>query len=236
VIVGSGLVATAMRAALESEGLCIFAAGVSNSSCTDPAEFARERRRLLAALADYCSADRFLYFSTCSVDDPSAKQSHYVRHKLEMEALVRNHPRYLVLRLPQVAGRTANPHTLLNYLYARIARSERFSLWVNSSRNFMDVEDIARITRYLVSDERAIGETINIANTQSVSMLDVVREFEYLINKPAIYDTQALGSSYAIDCSRVRQAIEKTGVDLTKNHLGRLLEKYYGKSTRTFGP
>ena len=50
----------------------------------------------------------------------------YVRHKIEMERLVSDHAKFVIVRLPQVAGRTPNPHTLLNYLYARVARSEKF--------------------------------------------------------------------------------------------------------------
>jgi len=50
-LIGSGLLVHAFsRAFLQREDVCIYAAGVSNSSCTDTHEFARECQRLGDAL------------------------------------------------------------------------------------------------------------------------------------------------------------------------------------------
>ena len=92
----------------------------------------------------------FVYFSTCSIDDPSLQSNRYVSHKRELERLVRERDRYLVVRFPQVAGDTPNPHIILNYLYARISRSERFDLWRSASRNVIDLDDAVRIVHDLV--------------------------------------------------------------------------------------
>jgi len=139
-IIGSGLIAHAFRTAYaQREDVCLYAAGVSNSACRDPHEFARERERLTAALNKSQAIDCFVYFGTCSVADPEVQDTDYVRHKLAMEELVAAHPRHLILRLPQVAGTTPNPHTLLNYLYAHIARSEAFQLWLDARRNIIAI-------------------------------------------------------------------------------------------------
>src|SRR3954452_3643005 len=104
-IIGSGLIARAF-AARESalDSICIYAAGVSNSTCRDALEFARERERLGAALAATATSNRFVYFSTCSIDDPWSASSAYVAHKVAMEVLVRGHDNHLIVRLPQIAG------------------------------------------------------------------------------------------------------------------------------------
>ena len=227
-IVGSGLVASAMRVALTANNYCVFAAGVSNSSCTDISEFSRERVRLTEALASHAETDRFVYFGTCSVSDPGAVKSVYVQHKLAMEALVRDHPRHLILRLAQVAGHTPNPHTLLNFLYARISRSEKFSVWERSMRNILDIDDIATLVGHLVLREGAVGETINVANPASNPVSDIVAALEKVVGKPAIFETRASGSSYSIDCTRIEPAIRESGVDLQGNYLERVLKKYYG--------
>lgn len=87
-----------------------------------------------------------------------------------MEALVTHHPRHLILRLPQVAGRTPNPHTLLNYLYARISRGESFRLWRNARCNIIDVDDVAAIGKHAIyeSTERGSGYPID---TRAISHL-----------------------------------------------------------------
>ena len=227
-IIGSGLVASALKQSLSVLECCAYAAGVSNSGCTDPGEFSRERARLIAALATYGETERFLYFGTCSVSDPGAAKSGYVQHKLAMEALVRDHPRHLILRLPQVAGHTPNPHTLLNFFYARISRSEKFEIWERSTRNVLDIDDIAILVSHLVLQEGAVRETINVANPASMPVSAIVAAMENVVGKPAIFDTRASGSSYSIDCARIEPAIRQSGVNLQGNYLERVLKKYYG--------
>lgn len=227
-IYGSGLVASAMAPNFPSEQIVVYAAGVSNSGCTDASEFFRERERLQRTLSMHERSERFLYFSTCSVSDHSAGESMYVRHKVAMEALVREHPRHLNLRLPQVAGNTPNPHTLLNFFYARIARSEKFEIWERSSRNILDIDDIAMLVGHLVLQEGAVNETINVANPNSISVSEIVAEMAKVVGKPAVFETRASGSSYSIDCARIEPAIRHSGVNLQGNYLERVLKKYYG--------
>lgn len=227
-IYGSGLVATAMAPMFPSPEIVVYAAGVSNSGCTDTTEFLRERERLLRALEAHVQADRVIYFSTCSILDDAAQESMYVRHKLAMESLVRRHARHVILRLPQVAGRTPNPHTLLNFLHARIARSEKFEIWKFSTRNILDIDDIAMLVSYLVLNEGAVGETINVANPVSTPIREIVAEMEKIVGKRAVFEVQAAGSSYAIDGTRIQEALMQSGVNLQGNYLERVLKKYYG--------
>jgi nucleoside-diphosphate-sugar epimerase len=228
-IVGSGLVARAFGGAFAAaEDVLVYAAGVSNSLCTDPREFDRERARLDAALADAGMARTFIYCSTCSVSDPESNNTPYVRHKLAMEALARRHAGYLVLRLPQLAGQTPNPHTLLNYLYARIARGERFAIWDHARRNIIDVEDVVRITELLVRREQARRETIAVANATDYDLRQIVRALEIATGKDALFDVLPRGGAYHVDITRIRPLLAPAGVSFDETYLERVLRKYYG--------
>ncbi|MDD3884431.1 MAG: hypothetical protein PHW66_05785 [Gallionella sp.] len=229
-IIGSGLLAQAFNAFYEKDkGVCIYAAGVSNSSCTDEYEFSREQERLRQALTNHSDANVFVYFGTCSVADPEAARTPYVQHKLEMEMLIKRHPQYLILRLPQVAGRTTNPHTLLNYLYARISRSESFTLWENAQRNIVDISDIVAIARTFIDSPDARRITLNIANETNYTLPEIVAGMERITGKRAIINRVERGSRYIIDIAAIQSAIGKAGVKFGPDYLDRLLEKYYGK-------
>lgn len=231
-IIGSGLLAHAFSNAFsQREDVCIYAAGVSNSSCTDAREFARERERLGAALRKTMHVDAFVYFGTCSVADPEAQNTPYVRHKLAMEQMVYSHPQNLILRLPQVAGKTPNPHTLLNFLYARISRSESFNLWSNAKRNIIDVVDAASIARQLIANNSARNTTINIVNTVNYPMADIVSAMERVVGKCAVYEVVERGSDYLIDTSAIFPVLEKAGVEFGNDYLEKVIDKYYGKIT-----
>lgn len=228
-IIGSGLLARAFeRHFANSETNCVYAAGVSNSNCSDQREFDRERDRLIAAMEQFRSADLFIYFGTCSANGPLASASSYVRHKIEMEKIVMVHPQYLILRLPQTAGRTENPHTLLNYLFTRIARSERFQVWKNARRNIIDVDDVVRIVLGLALEEGVRRECIDVANLSDNTMVDIVELMAKVVGKKAIYDCVDRGDEYPIDTQRIREVVQRCGVAFGPNYLESVIRKYYG--------
>ena len=211
-IVGSGVVASCLD---DRPGVVLYAAGVSNSRCEDADEFKRDRDRLQANL------DRpglFVYFSTCSTSD-----SAYVIHKRELEALVKARGDYLICRLPIVAGKTSNPHTLLNYVHSRVSRSERFDVMPLARRNVIDVLDLSRIVKWLIK-EGAENEVVNVAAPFDYSMAQIVSAFEELTGKKAYTREHPGGDSHNIDVSRIKDA----PACFEGDYLGDILRRYYG--------
>jgi nucleoside-diphosphate-sugar epimerase len=227
-IIGSGLLAHAFSSNfLHHKDVCIYAAGVSNSNCIDVREFARERERLENALRQTVHFDAFVYFSTCSVFDRELLNTPYVQHKLAMEAMVNLHPRNLILRLPQVAGKTANPHTLLNFIYARILHGENFDLWCNAKRNIIDVDDIVSITNQLITNKSLRKITLSIANVVNYSILEIVRVMEFAVGREGIYKVVPRGYEYDIDISAIYTVLEKLEIKFDGHYLEKTVNKYY---------
>jgi nucleoside-diphosphate-sugar epimerase len=228
-IVGSGLLARAFGPAYSGRpDVCIYAAGVSNSNCDDVHEFRRERQRVDDALNQNQHAGRFVYFGTCSAYDPEISKSPYVRHKMAMEGMVRAHPRHIVLRLPQIAGKTPNPHTLLNFLYARISRSEAFHIWGGARRNIIDVDDVVSIARQLIDNGGAGSATVNIANPVDYPMSEIVDAMAGVVGKRAIFDVVDRGSAYSIETEAMQPVLVRSGVEFDGSYLRRVIAKYYG--------
>ena len=74
-IIGSGLIAIAFRKFSRIDDICIFASGVSNSKCKNIEDFRREKVLLQKTLERNQSVSFFVYFSTCSIKDPSMKNT-----------------------------------------------------------------------------------------------------------------------------------------------------------------
>jgi nucleoside-diphosphate-sugar epimerase len=228
-IVGSGLLARAFGPAYSGRpDICVYAAGVSNSNCEDTQEFLREQRRVDDALNQCRHADAFVYFGTCSSYDPEISNRPYVQHKLAMERMVRAHPRHVVLRLPQIAGKTPNPHTLLNYLYARISRSEAFKIWGGAKRNIMDVDDVVAIGRQLIENGAVRNVTINIANPVNYPIADIVEAMVGVVGKRAIFEVVNRVSDYFIETGAMQPALAESGVEFGRDYLRKVIAKYYG--------
>lgn len=208
------------------DDVVVHAAGVSNSQCADPREFERESDALRRTLREAREARHLVYFSTCSVLDPAAAATPYARHKLSMEERVRSHPGHLILRLPQVAGRTPNPHTLLNYLYARISRGERFAVWQDARRNVIDVEDVRALGLALI-EAGTRGATLNVAAPHSHAMPEIVQVMERVIGGHAVFDVIERGADYPIDVGPVQHLYAACGITFGPGYLERVVRKYY---------
>jgi nucleoside-diphosphate-sugar epimerase len=226
-IVGQGMIAAAFaRSFADRPDLAVFASGVSNSGEKSPEPFRREEEDLRSVLAQgpACVA----YFGTCSVDDPEQRASPYVGHKLRMEELVRASGHFVVLRLPQVVGRTRNPFTLTNYLYEQIAGRRRFSVWTNARRNIIDVDDVARIGGYMLDSRAYRDRTVNVASPFSTPVTELVAAFERVLGVRADYERVERGGRYDIDVTDCLEVAAKVGVSFGPGYVDRVVEKYYG--------
>jgi nucleoside-diphosphate-sugar epimerase len=211
-IIGSGLVASGLH---DMPGAVLYAAGVSNSKCEDDDEFIRDKYRLASHLS---APGLFVYFSTCS-----ETESPYVEHKRACEQMVKDRGEYLICRLPIVAGKTSNPHTLLNFLYSRIVRSEKFDLIPEARRNIIDMIDVSTLVRWLIKNG-AKDETVNVAAPMDYSMREIVANFSSLLRKPAVYREQPGGHEAPVDTSRIADA----PICWDGDYLGSILWKRYG--------
>ncbi|MEZ0470921.1 NAD-dependent epimerase/dehydratase family protein [Luteimonas salinilitoris] len=228
-IVGTGLLARSFmsRFATRSDTL-IFASGVSNSHETSRLQFDREFEMLAAMRRDHTG--RLVYFGSCSVTDDDRRHTPYARHKLAMEEFVVSDEGGLVVRLPQVVGRTENPHTLTNFLHDRIESGESFSIWANAERNLIDVDDVAAITEVIIAGmEPSESRVVTIASERSISMPALMTTFERVLGKKANYSLEEKGGRLHIDARFAQQIARQLGIDLGEGYVERLLRKYYGR-------
>lgn len=225
-IVGKGLLAQAFAPYFgDNPEIVVFASGVSNSLETREEEFAREHALLCQLLAKH--AKRFVYFGSCGVATAEADLTAYMKHKKQMESLVLATRGGLVLRLPQVVGRTDNHHTLTNFLRDRILSGEHFTVWAHAERNLIDIDDIAAIGATLAADTDAGSAVVPIAADSSVPMREIVKTFERVLDKRANYSLLDKGAAMHIDTSRIREVTSRLGIDLGDGYAERVLRKYY---------
>lgn len=204
----------------------VFASGVSNSGEVDPLAFDRERALLAQTMAANPES-RIVYFSTCSVTDPDRSETRYVAHKREMETLIAQHPAHVILRLPQVVGRTNNPHTLTNYLADRIRHELPLDVWSHAIRRLIDVDSVAALTvRLLRSGSSNLRD--DLVPVEALAMPELVGLMEQVLGKRAIVRPVDKGHGGTADPSLALSLASMAGEDLGPGYSLRTLEKYYG--------
>lgn len=229
-IIGRGLIANAfIHEFLEDKEVTIFASGVSNSNEVSNDSFLRESTLLKRIIAG--DPGLLVYFSTCSIGDLERQNTYYVRHKIEMENLVAQSGQYLILRLPQVVGKTENPYTLTNYLHSQIESGSHFTIWNKAWRNLIDIDDIAKIVTYMIRKSSFWNHTFNIASPFPICVIDLVRVFEQTLGVKADYEVTDRGDHYDIDVVDAIHAAKIVGVEFGSDYVEKVINKYYGKKS-----
>ena len=227
-VIGNGLVAGSFSSYAEQEGFLVFASGVSNSKSSTEADFRREADLLQRSIEQH-PEKQLVYFSTTSVEDPDLYNAPYSQHKLQMEELIRtNAHAYTIFRLSNLAGRSDNPNTILNYFFQHISQGIPFRLWKRSERNIIDTEDVFRIADYMLQHKLAVNRTINIANTESYPVQYIVSSIEDFCGTKGIYTLEDRGGQVIIDTRDIAAVCKELDIHFGAGYLQKILTKYYG--------
>ena len=225
-VVGSGLLANTFATFKDNEDVIIFASGVSNSGCVDPEQFKRESN----LVAEYKTSKKlFVYFSTSSIEDPFLKGSLYIKHKLEIEFYIKaNFQRYLIVRLPNVIGKTKNPNTLINFVYNCVQRGEKINIQLKASRYLIDVTDIFSFLDKVIVNEVDLNKTVNLIIAEKLSVLQIVESFEYHLGKNIEKEILSnAGGDYLLEVDDIFNKYGICNLINGKEYLDNLMEKYY---------
>jgi nucleoside-diphosphate-sugar epimerase len=228
-VIGNGLLGSACRENVNfEEGICWFASGVSNSSCNDAVEFEREHRLLEAVMNTHAYNKTLIYFSTCSISSSApADPTPYIAHKTKMESLAAQHRDFYIFRLPQVVGQTPNPHTLTNYLCNAIIYKKKIKIQADAIRNIIDAHDVVKLASLAINQEIYLRSTINLANTRSYKVIEILQFLEKILKNSAEYEMVEGGTGYEIDTSIVERLIQLSDFRFDSEYTFRVLSKYY---------
>lgn len=225
-VVGNGMLAKAFSGFCDDDRVLIFASGVSNSLETDGGAFDREKSQLLKTRQAH-SDKLFVYFGTCSVYDLDRRETPYVAHKLELEAVLEQSGMpWMVLRLPLAIGPGQSGQTLAPFLYQRISQGAPFEIWKDATRYPVDVADVLRIGRRFIDSCALWNRRINVA-LRAFPVLEFVRVMESILGKAAVYHLVPKGRHYVIHCPEVEAVARELDLDFSKGYLDRVLRKYF---------
>jgi nucleoside-diphosphate-sugar epimerase len=225
-VVGDGMLATAfLKAGINTEHHIIFASGVSNSKETDTNEFKKEIDLLMGYSE---SGSKLVYFSTASIFDPSLTNSPYIIHKQNIEKIIRdNFLKHLIIRLPNVVGKSDNPNTLTNFLYLSLVNETRFNLYLHATRYLIDIDDVVKFTSVIIQKTKN-NQSINLALNNKIPVYEIYRILTEITGKKGNYKEVAEGSDFEIDTSQAMEIIGKEQFLVTpEEYTLKVLKKYY---------
>lgn len=225
-IVGRGMVATTLKKLTGWDDDILFSSGVSNSAENDEEAFERELNLLREHLRKLSPGSTLVYFSTTSIFDPGKKNSPYILHKRKIENIIKaSGSGYMIIRLPNLVGKSPNPNTLTNFFAGCIRSERKISLDENAVRHLIDVEDLCPIMNEINSTYGKNNITVNVFTDKPLKAGAILELLEKVMMKKAMNETiqsdektkETMTESGAINY------IWKTG----ENYHRDLFKKYY---------
>jgi len=190
-IVGNGFIAKnflKIKKKLIKSDTILYAAGISDSKITDKKKLTKEFSRIKSYLKDFDNKKRFIYISTFSIFDPLRNKSPYIKNKLKIEKfLKKKNINYLIIRFPEIIGKSKNKKALINFIYTKIKKGEKFELWKNSLRNIVDIDDAVKSSNKIIMNNFFKKKTINLISKHFYSAENIVKTLEIQLRKKANY-------------------------------------------------
>ncbi len=226
-VIGNGMIAKRFSAYAEDSQWLVFASGVSHSLSVSEEEFQREENLLREAINGNKNKT-LVYFSTCSIYDPSLHHSAYVLHKLAMEQLIReNAPSYTIFRVSNPVGKTNNYHTVLNFFVEHIRNQLFFTVWKYASRNLIDIDDMFIICRQIMQSGTGQNKIVNVANPVNYPVITIVEAIENYLEQKGNFMLAEKGNSPLIDTSEIQPLFHELNIEFGQHYLQALLQKYF---------
>jgi nucleoside-diphosphate-sugar epimerase len=225
-IFGSGLIGSAFQGIPLSNEWCVIACGVSNSSESSFSEFEREEITSLRILKEN-PACKFLYFSSCGVENANFLDTPYYRHKLKMENHILNCSGSVVVRLPQIVGASGNKNTIINKFAENIKKRQLTKIQKSATRYYIEVNDMVKLVHNILLSTPEM-EILTIANPYKYSALETYEEICDLLSiSDCLYELEEGGVDYDVNVPEVvLELADYLNLGFSKNYLKNALSKY----------
>ena len=205
-----------------------FASGLSNAKGADVAARLRETNLIEATITEH--PDKlFVYISSYSISDSDpGLNTPYLTHKANMERLIAQKAKlYLILRTSNIVGKSRQAGNLMNFIYNNLKEGNPFDIWTKTSRNLLDVQDLATMASRAVA--QGLGCTTQyLVHPNDISIYDIVQQFEALTQLKGNYSLVDKGTYYICD-KRLSEKLFQDCKLVTdpKDYTRGLIKKYF---------
>ncbi len=230
-LIGNGLIASAFKSFEADPSVVIFASGVSDSTCSDEAEYHREIILLNATIERYPQTT-FVYFSTTGVKDPDLQATRYVQHKKSIEHRISElcHS-YVILRTSNVVGAGGNRRNILNYFIEKIRNQEPFEVWSGSYRNFIGISEVFTLVSVLLKDKRFLNRIVDIIAPESFRVMDLVNYLGTLMKTAPAFRIIERGASPIYDHEICNILIKDYNLNIGPDYQKDLIRRFVAEAS-----
>ena len=230
-IIGNGFIGKSLnkiKKDLIRTNYIIYAAGISHSKTKSKRNLNKELNSFKIFSKNNFSK-KVIYISTADVTNNISNKSLYVKNKIKIEKLVKKKfKNYIILRLPQIIGKSKNKNTLVNYFYFNIKNNKPLVLIKNFKRNVLDIDDILKLLKIIIYSKITKHKVIILSNKYSVQRIDIVKIFEKKLNKTVNFKFKKIKKQiWPLYYQKNAHYFRKAKITFDRNYLLKTINKYY---------
>ena len=213
---------------LNRAGLIIYAAGISNSQTKSNKQFHREIR-LFKNFTKKNYKSKILYISTADVTNNLKNKTKYVKNKIKIEKIIKsNFNHFIIIRIPQLIGKSRNKNTLINFFYNRIKKQKKIIILSNVKRNILDIDDVIKMIKVIIMNKKIRKKTITLSNKHFIKPIEIVKILEKKLQKKANYSLKRTKKQdWRLNFHQNIGYFKNAKINFNKDYLIKAVKKYY---------
>ena len=230
-IIGNGFIANnflKINKLIKKSGYLIYSAGISNSQEISKKEFSREIK-LFRKFTKKNNLRNLIFISTADINNNLKKKDKYIKNKIIIERLIKkNFSNYIIIRLPQIIGKSNNKKTLINYFFDCIKKNKKIKVYKDIKRNILDIDDVIKALKIIIFDKKINKKIITLCNKYYIKPIEIIKIIEKKLKKKAIIEfKQSNRQNWSIKNKLSVKLFKKAKVKFDKNYLSNKINKYF---------
>jgi len=230
-IKGGGFVAKNFKKTLvflKKNNAIVYAAGISNSKTKNKSHLKRELNEI-KNFKNKINNEIIVYISTCSASDNARNKSLYVKNKIKIENFIKeNFKKFIILRFPELVGKSKNPNTLTNFFNNKIKNKKKFKIFLGVKRNLLDIDDAIKISKFVIKNKKNYNKIFNIINKHFYNPIKIVKIFERVLRIRADYIiVKKKKEKWKMNYGQIHRIVAQAKINFNNNYCEKLIKKYY---------
>ena len=146
-------------------------------------------------------------------------------HKKELEEwIIENVTDFMIFRVPQIIG-SKNKNQLLGFLNFQIQNQNVFDLF-NIERNLIDLDFLYKSVDFILNNKLYRNEILNLSYPLNISVLEIVKIFEKIHSKKALFNRKEVEGSLTINSSKLYDVYNKLNLIIPDYYSSKIISNY----------
>ena len=230
-IIGKGFIAKNLlkiNSIINQNGWIVYAAGISNSQTKSKKQFIKEIK-LFKNFTKKNYKNKIMYISTADISNNLKNKTKYVKNKIKIEKIIKkNFNHFVILRIPQLIGKSNNKNTLINFFYNRIKEKKKIIVFKNVKRNILDIDDVIKMIQVLIMNKKVNKKTITLSNKNFIKPIEIIKILEKRLKKNANYILiKTKKQNWNLNFNQNIVYFRNAKINFGKDYLVKAVKKYY---------